>query len=330
MGRTKSRLAATLTIAAALVVSTVPAAQATPSTIGDAQLVAIDGTTLAHTIRYANGDWQRFGHLDVAAVGQPASVIVNGEEHLFFAQAPTGQGALTHYIRHADGTWDVNGSVPEVAPDQIGSISVTSVGGRLVLARLQNWTALVSTQQADGTWSTWEKVPFEPEILSLSVTADGGTLRVVALTEDSNFVLVENRSPTGTWSASPKKSVQVIGPPIAAINVAAAQVGVDLQVVLRYVFGQDWLWHTILRSDNTWTSTGDVEYEGGTGRIPSISSLAVAASTNGSLQVATATEDGAVYHTVRHADGTWQPFGDVRSVAGPVSTTSITLAADNG
>ena len=315
-----------LAAAAVLVVSLVPTAQAAPSAVGEAQLVALDGNTIAHTIRYANGNWQPFGHLDVAGAGGPTSVMVNGEEHLFFDKAPQGQGALTHYIRHADGTWDLNGSVPAVAPDQLDTMSVTSVSGRLVLGRKQGDDVLVSTQQADGSWSAWDTVPFGSPMWDVSLTADGGTLRVASLTKDAVAVLVENRAPDGTWTQSPGLNVQVFGPPIRATGVVAAQVGMDLQVVVPYSFGSIRLWHAILPDGGSWSGKGDIEEVAGD--IPSVTDV-VAASSNGSLQVAAATANG-LFHTIRHADGNWDGFGDVRSVAGPVTATRITLAADNG
>jgi hypothetical protein len=38
------------------------------------------------------------------------------------------------------------------------------------------------------------------------------------------------------------------------------------------------------------------------------------------LQLAGITTDGKIWHTIRHADGSWTPFGDVTGVAGSPGT----------
>ncbi|EWM14008.1 hypothetical protein KUTG_04312 [Kutzneria sp. 744] len=198
-----------LTMAAVLAVSMVPAAQATPSMAGDAQLVAVEGNTLAHTIRYANGDWQRFGHLDAATVGSPTSVFIKGEEHLFF----TTSTALEHYVRHVDGTWDLAASVPTVTADELGAVNVTSLDGRLALIRqVDRSSAWLSTQLADGTWSAWETAPLgDLPIRGLTVTSNGGTLRLVGVVDDDKNIMLVNRSPEGVWSSPTYRTLGVLG-----------------------------------------------------------------------------------------------------------------------
>ncbi len=49
------------------------------------------------------------------------------------------------------------------------------------------------------------------------------------------------------------------------------------------------------------------------------------------LQLAGTTADGAIWHTIRHVDGSWQGFGNVKGQAGDVGTfTAITTAAVAG
>jgi hypothetical protein len=72
------------------------------------------------------------------------------------------------------------------------------------------------------------------------------------------------------------------------------------------------MWHTIRHADATWQPFfGDVK--GQESNDPGHFSAVGCAGVNGELHVVGVTHDGGMWHTIRHADATWQPFfGDVK------------------
>ncbi len=85
------------------------------------------------------------------------------------------------------------------------------------------------------------------------------------------------------------------------------------------------LWHTIRHSDGTWTPFGDVKAQAGDrGTFVDVGD---AGTPSIDLHVSGPTSDGKLWHTIRHSDGTWTPFGDVKAQAGdPGSVQSISVA----
>jgi hypothetical protein len=73
------------------------------------------------------------------------------------------------------------------------------------------------------------------------------------------------------------------------------------------------MWHTIRHADGTWQPFfGDVKAQ--ESNDPGHFSAVGCAGVNGELQLVGLTADGGMWHTIRHADGTWQPFfGDVKA-----------------
>jgi hypothetical protein len=73
------------------------------------------------------------------------------------------------------------------------------------------------------------------------------------------------------------------------------------------------MWHTIRHPEATWQPFfGDVKAQ--ESNDPGHFSAVGCAGVNGELQLVGLTADGGMWHTIRHADGTWQPFfGDVKA-----------------
>lgn len=311
------------------------AAPAAPKAVGDVQLVTLDDSGISHTIRYADGSWQGFGHLTGNrgyAYSGLTSAIVNGEEHVFYHYLCCGQPyqtGITHLIRHFDGTWNLAGAVPS---DPSGSfegrqMAVANVNGVLHLVDLQRGGAVRhSSQNADGTWSAWDTVPITGTSLtsfgSLSVTGNGSDLRLVLSTTDGTALVETDRHADGTWSTARQTGFGNDAGTSKARNLSVAQVGDDLEVVaLDDNYG---VYHSIMHANGSWDPFRDVS--GAAGYPGQAISIAAAAS-RGALQLVVGTSTGGLMHTIRFADGSWQRYGDVEQAAGrPASVYQISLA----
>src|SRR5437667_12737260 len=92
--------------------------------------------------------------------------------------------------------------------------------------------------------------------------------------------------------------------------------------------GAGHLWHTLRRADGSWTGLEDVQ---GKIAIPGPVTVVAAAGdgTAGETQYMFATADGHLWHTIRRADGSWQPLGDVQGVfAIPGAVTTVAATGD--
>ncbi len=90
------------------------------------------------------------------------------------------------------------------------------------------------------------------------------------------------------------------------------------------------IWHTIRHADSSWQPVfDDVERQA---LPPGIFTAVCCAGTDSDLQVCGITQGGGMWHTIRHINGSWQPFfGDVKSQAGnPGPFSAVGCAAING
>src|SRR5438046_3047334 len=88
------------------------------------------------------------------------------------------------------------------------------------------------------------------------------------------------------------------------------------------------LWHTLRHADGSWQGLGDVQSQF---TIPGPVRVVAAAGdgTAGETQYMFATADGHLWHTIRHADGSWKGLGDVQSqFAIPAPVTAVAAAGD--
>ncbi|GAA3439376.1 hypothetical protein [Kutzneria kofuensis] len=314
-----------LTAGAMLAAGTAVPAQAAPQAVGDVQLVTGAGwRDLHHTIRYADGNWQRWGSF--ASYNdenqQLASVVINGVEHVVsygtYVHMPP-QSTYDHVMRDAAGNWS-EGTLPT---GMDGSAeAVANLNGHLALVRKVGDGLKLSVQQDDNTWSAVETVPTTDGIGSFSVTANGDVLRVVVSTSDGTRIGDYERAANGTW-AQPSWVPFNGG---TATQVAVAQVGTDLQVAaVAHNGDRSEVWHGIRHANGSWDQFGYVE--GAAGDIPAVKQIAVTNS-RGTLQLVASTTDGGLFHTIRFANRTWQRFGDVKAAAGPTSVGEISLAGE--
>src|SRR5205814_120821 len=137
-----------------------------------------------------------------------------------------------------------------------------------------------------------------------------GELQLSALTNDGR-VWHTIRHPDLSWQSffGDVKSVESNDPGYVRA-VGCAGIGGDLHLVgLTDVGG---MWRTIRHAAGSWQpSFGDVK--GVESNDPGHFSAVACANVNGELHVAVLTNTGGIWHTIRHADGSWQPsFGDVK------------------
>src|SRR5262249_43538100 len=120
------------------------------------------------------------------------------------------------------------------------------------------------------------------------------------------------RNADGSWG--PWGDVRVAaGNPGNCRSVALCFMGNDLQVVA--ITDNGGLWHAIRFADGSWQGFGDVRGQAGNpGNF--VDAGCSGNSASGELQLTGAASNGGLFHTIRHPDGSWQTFGDVRDVVG--------------
>src|SRR5437016_11570779 len=129
----------------------------------------------------------------------------------------------------------------------------------------------------------------------------------------------------GSWEhLGDVQSVIAIPGPVRV--VAATGDGVAGKTQYFFATADGHVWNTVRRAYGSWTGLEDVQ---GKIAIPGPVTVVAAAGdgTAGETQYMFATADGHLWHTIRRADGSWQPLGDVQSVfaiPGPVTVVAAT------
>jgi hypothetical protein len=233
-------------------------------------------------------------------------------------------GVLWHTFRRADGSWvpafgNVNqqanngGSLhfgdASGATERNGSLHVIAVGTDGVL-----WHTI---RHPDGSWqAAFDNVnQQESNGASLQFRAvscaieRNGTLQLVA--RDTTGVLWHTlRHPDGSWQAAFDNVNQQNGAslPFSAVSCAIESTG-SLHVVATDMSGV--LWHTLRHPDGSWVGAFDNVSQQNRAGLP-FSKVYCALENTGSLQLVAADTTGVLWHTIRHADGSWVgAFGNV-------------------
>lgn len=248
-------------------------------------------------------------------------------------------GLLYHTIRNADGTWlssyDPVEDVVGGGPPAFSFEDCAGIGGALHLVGVGTDYRLYHTiRNPDGSW--------QPTFGLIEDVASGGpttgfgqvacagtgtTLHVVGHGRDANLYHTL-RLADGTWqNAFALIEAEVEGgPPAGDFNwVACAGVGDELHVVGVGIDGQ--LYHTIRHADGTWQPSFGPVASAVSGQPQGFGSLACSG-TGGVLQLAVL-GDGQLYHAIRNADGSWQPFfGAIASLVqgGPATFGGVACA----
>jgi hypothetical protein len=298
-----------------------------------------------HSIRFAAGNWLPFGDVTQQA-GNPGAfwdVSIAGNEttaelHMIGRTGPPvpepTNGKLWHTIRSADGKWVPFGDVLEQTGGPsagiFSNIDISLITGNLHVAGTTTaggvWHAI---RASNGVWTPLGNVlgqipgPGSP-FIDISIAGNGvtGVLHVVALTEDGGIWHTIRRA-DGGWLAWGNVKAQRAGNPGVATDLGIALVGAELQVAVRT--GDSKIWHTIRASDGSWLPFGDVTVQAG--KPDQFFDVAAAGNNQtGEQQLVTGGLDS-LWHTIRRADGTWFPFGDINAQAGNEGSIEAVAAA---
>jgi hypothetical protein len=236
--------------------------------------------------------------------------------------ASTTSGTPWHTIRQASGSWLPFGDVTGQAgnPGIVGSVASAMIGDDLhVVVQTNNDLGVWHTiRHANGSWLPFGDVigqaGFPGFIQAVSSSGNGATgdLHVLASTTDG-ALWHTIRLADGSWLPFGDVIGQAGNPGVIG-SVASALIGGDLHVVVQ-TSNDGKAWHTIRLANGTWLPFGDVTGQAGDpGFIQAVSISGNGA--NGDLHVLASTMTGMPWHTIRQADGTWLPFGDVTGQAG--------------
>ena len=185
-------------------------------------------------------------------------------------------------------------------------------------------------RRADGSWTglgdVQSEIAIPGPVTAVAAAGDGtaGETQYMFATADGHLWHTI-RHADGSWQ--PLGDVQgqfAIPGPVTV--VAAAGDGIAGETQYMFATADGHLWHTLRRADGSWTGLEDVQ---GKITIPGpVTAVAAAGDgTAGETQYMFATADGHLWHTLRHADGSWQPLGDVQSqftIPGPVTVVAAT------
>lgn len=290
---------------------------------------------LWHTIRHPDGTWERFG--DVRAVlgfqgfvEQMSAAGIGSELQVVMASG----GRLYHTIRYPNATWQPYGDVTAVTKFS-GLFSATacaSIDQDLHVCGLAG-RLFHTIRRPDGSWYPFGDVNAQAgdsgQVLSVfGMCGLNGDLHIVAITNGGPFpgsaLIHTTRHVDGSWSKWENLSTAIAGAPAAYLPTVAA-VGANLQ--LAFVPGTPLypVFHSIHQFGGGWSHVGDVYLQ--CGNLGGVESVGVAG-VNGELQLAVVSNGSfpKLWHTIRHANGKWQPFGDV-SAATRRSGYDLFLAA---
>jgi hypothetical protein len=235
------------------------------------------------------------------------------------------------------------------------SISAVRLGGRLhVFAATatvasptgpRNGDLLYAMQNSDGTWPDWTRIYRRPGAIAHVVAANvAGQLHVV-ITGPWNgnraTILHSVKQSNGQWSTFSDLTT-FAGNPGARNSYQLAVAGTPsglLHVLVDgpLAQGKEKINHTVRWPDGSWSTWGSIV--GDTGRPWSSDNPAwgpnkLTAAAVGDDVHLLFENNGVVYHTIRHTDGNWLPFGNMSAATGlnryDFAKLSATGFASNG
>ena len=190
----------------------------------------------------------------------------------------------------------------------------------------------------DGSWTALEGVnaafSIPGAVAAVSATTDGvgGETQFLFTTLDGHLWHT-GRRPDGSWTGLGDVNGQFSIPgPVTAVSAATDGVAGKPQFMwdsqFLFTTADGHLWHTIRNPDGSWTGLGDVNGQFSIpGPVAAVS--ATADGVAGETQFLFTTADGHLWHTIRHADGSWTGLEDVNSKFSiPAPVTAVSATAD--
>ncbi|MFJ5880676.1 hypothetical protein [Kitasatospora cineracea] len=318
---------------AAPAASTRAVAQTVPDPAGLNLLLRADPWKVVETRRAPDRTWDAPREVpQFADLFYWTLTVDHGHKRMFGAQR-YGYGNLrfVQSVEQADGSWsalapmtgltDLPGSTTYY---QMGRVKAAQVGGRIQLLAIDPSGRLMhTTELADGSWQPWGVASSASgtgsgQFFSVAAAEVGGELQVVG-TLFSGEVVHAVRHADGSWQ--PWGNVLgATGTPAAwglPTDVAVAGINGQLQVVV-CDNSQIGAYHAIRRSDGSWTRWGDIGSQARFDRAGYYGSNLTGvdgAAVNGEFQLVfePSTDAGDLYHTIRHADGSWDLAGHVQN-----------------
>ncbi|WP_327075530.1 S1 family peptidase (plasmid) [Kitasatospora purpeofusca] len=233
----------------------------------------------------------------------------------------SGSG-LSQTARLADGTWTPLQDVQVAGIGGVKAVAAAGIDSNTHVVVLGGDGHLHHTiRRPDGSWDGFgdlnTAVTDLGGITQIAVSSIGADLHVVALADGRLFHSV--RGADGNWAGfGPVFSAT--GPLDGVTAVAAAGSGPDLQLA---VIANGGVYHTARYANGDWGTWGSVDEAAGA--VGPVTSLAMSGQ-GSDMNLVVVTSTGALQHTVRHQDASWQPFSQLTSVFGQTTATSVSSA----
>lgn len=268
---------------------------------------------LYHTVRRADGSWQGFA----SVINEPMATANCTSAGQWLHYVPVGRnGTLYYTTRQIDQSWAT--TFGDTGIREIATASCAGVGESLHVVALSRNTGIYHTIRfGDGTWQPGVGDTGIHNMAGVACAPIGDTLHLVLI--DRNGTLFHTlRNGDGSWQQGLGNVQQAAanGPASFAPHasaVACTAIGQDLHIVAQTADSK--LYHTIRFGNGSWQGFGDVSLHAVS---PGALNGVACAGVDGELQIVSiaAVPFGSIVHTIRRADGTWQPFGNVDTQAG--------------
>lgn len=225
----------------------------------------------------------------------------------------SSDGHLWHTLRWNDGSWEPFRQL-ESSDIPITFVDVSNAGS------LDDEVHLCEITTDNRIWwhklgtlatSDLRKLISDPGAFSnVGIATLFGELHVCGITFHDGNIWHTVRHHDGSWQAFGNVKSQTSNPG-TFIDVSSAGVAGAGELHICGVTKNGGIWHTIRHVDGSWQSFfGDVTSQAGN---PGTFQRVGITSVLNELHVCGITTDGRLWHTIRHADGSWQAFSDVMS-----------------